>query len=59
MIPSNALGYGIDCQINNSTSIVLTYSGDLVTMTLNSIEYSITIVNVLNPPSIMPITYKI
>jgi len=28
-------------------------------MTLGQIEYTITVVNVLNPPSIMPITYKV
>ncbi len=33
--------------------------GDLTLMTATSIDYTVTVVNVLNPPSIMPITYSI
>jgi hypothetical protein len=57
--PSAVLGFGIDCLVVNPTSILLTYSGDFTFMTTSQIEYILTIVNVLNPPSLMPITYKI
>lgn len=56
---SLSLGYSIECTILNSTSIILSYSGDLVFMTAFLIDYTITIVNVMNPPFIMPITYKL
>ncbi len=57
--PSTLLGYGIDCSINNSTSLTLSYSGDLVFMTTGQIQYIVTVINVLNPPSLMPISYKV
>jgi len=53
------LGYGIDCKVSNSSSVILTYTGDVALMTAFNIDYTLTIVNVLNPPSIMPMTYKI
>lgn len=54
------MGYGIDCQIiSNSSSFSLTYTGDITFMTVSSIDYKITVVNVLNPPSLIPFTYKI
>lgn len=57
--PSTVLGYEIDCQVLNTSSVLLTYIGDVALMTAFSIDYTLTIVNVLNPPSIMPFTYKI
>lgn len=57
--PSTSLGYGIDCNVLNSSSVVLVYTGDITLMTAFVIDYNLTIVNVLNLPSIMPITYKI
>jgi hypothetical protein len=59
VIPSGVLGFGIDCQRTNSTSLILTYSGDVTFMTTSQLEYTLTIVNVLNPPSLMPIIYKV
>lgn len=56
---STILGFGIDCLVVNPTSVMLTYTGDFTLMTTSQIEYTLTIVNVLNPPSLMPITYKI
>jgi hypothetical protein len=38
---------------------MLTYSGDLTFMTIVSMDYTVTVANVLNPPSIMPLTYNI
>lgn len=43
----------------NSTSVMLSYIGDIAFMTFNKIDYTLTIVNVVNPPSVMPINYKI
>ena len=43
----------------NSTSVMLSYIGDVALMTVNKIDYTLTIVNVVNPPSVMPINYKI
>ena len=57
--PSTLLGFGIDCQTLNATSFSITYSGDNTMMTMGQVTYTVTVVNVLNPPSIMPITYNI
>ncbi len=57
--PISVLGFGIDCQILNSSSLILSYMGDLTMMMTSSLEYTITVVNVLNPPSVIPINYKI
>lgn len=59
MSPATVLGYGIDCKVLNLSSILLTYVGDIALMTAFSIDYTLTIVNVLNPPSIMSMSYKI
>ena len=35
--PSSLLGFGIDCQVTNTTSLLLTYSGDNMLMTTSQI----------------------
>ena len=59
MQPASLLGFGIDCTIINSTSVVLTYdSSDPTLMTTSSINYSLTITSILNPPSTSPLLYS-
>jgi hypothetical protein len=47
------------CQVLNSTSVSLSYSGDPTLMMLESIDYSLSIINVTNPISVVPITYQL
>lgn len=56
---SSILGYVLNCGVVNSSSIVLTYSGDPTLMMIDIISYQITITNVTNPSNIMPLTYSI
>lgn len=48
-----------NCQVVNSSSISLTYSGDNTPMMIDTILYSITITNVANPLTIAPLPYSI
>lgn len=37
IMPLNSLGYALDCQVLNNTTVGLTYAGDLTLMTANVI----------------------
>jgi hypothetical protein len=52
------LGFGMNCNVLNSSAISITYEGDCTPMMINNIWYSITIRNILNPPSIIPLLYS-
>jgi hypothetical protein len=45
------------CQVVNSTSVSLTYTGDITYMMIDTIDYTLSIINVTNPISIVPLTY--
>lgn len=47
------------CQVVNSTSISLTYTGDITLMMIDVIDYTLTIINITNPISIVPLTYSL
>lgn len=47
------------CQVVNSTSISLTYTGDITLMMIDIVDYTLTIINVTNPISIVPLTYSL
>ena len=59
IFPNNILGYGIECVVINPFSIQLNFMGDSSMMLLSSINYTVKIVNVLNPPYLIPFTYKV
>lgn len=46
-----------NCQVLNSSSINITYTGDPTLMMIDNIDYTITIVNVTNPISVAPLQY--
>lgn len=56
---SSILSGNFICQTLNSTSVTITYDGDITLMMLDIVDYTLTIVNVVNPPSIIPITYSL
>ncbi len=56
---STLLGYSFQCNIIDSQNMAITYSGDPTMMTLQMITYNITIKSVLNPPSVISLSYKI
>lgn len=60
-ITSNAtlLGYGFQCAVLDQQNVQITYSGDQTLMTLQWITYSLTIKSVLNPSSVIPLTYTV
>jgi hypothetical protein len=53
------LGFTFNCTVINQQSIQISYSGDPTMMTFQIISYSVTIKSVLNPSSIIPLTYSI
>lgn len=55
---STQLGYGLTCTLLNSTTMSLSYTGDPTVMMIDYILYTLTITNVLNPPTVMPIQYQ-
>jgi len=43
----------------NTSSVSLTYTGDATLMMLETITYTLTIINVANPISVVPLTYQL
>lgn len=53
------LGFTFNCTVVDQQNVKIIYSGDATMMTFQSISYSLTIKSVLNPASIIPLTYSI
>lgn len=43
----------------NATAVQVTVNGDTTLMMLDVIDFTITITNVVNPPTVQPITYSL
>ncbi len=52
------LGFGMNCNVLNNTAISITYDGDCTLMMVTNIWYNITLLNVLNPLSMIPLLYS-
>jgi len=48
-----------NCQVINSSYLTFTYSGDITHMMTEVVEYTLTVINVSNPVSIIPIQYSL
>ncbi len=49
-------GY-LGCSVINTTAVQITVNGDTTLMMLDIIDFTITITNVVNPPTVQPLTY--
>jgi hypothetical protein len=49
----------ITCSVLNTTAISLSFDGDITPMMVEYIALDITITNVINPPTVQPLTYKV
>ena len=55
---SSFLNSVLSCAVVNSTAIVVSLSGDIAAMMIETVEFTITLTNVTNPATVQPLTYS-